>query len=284
MVNFFNSIFTRPFGWVLCQIYELVGSYGIALIIFTILAKLILLPFQMKSKKSMIGMQKIQPKLKELEKKYKNDKERYAIAVQKLYKEENVSMMGGCLPLLITFPIMLGLYAIVRQPLSFMLGFGEEQIRQLAEIVGVTIGNSPISNMEIPIAAQMGAHAEQIKAAFGDITIIENFNFLGINLSQTPSFARFDILWIIPILSGASSYFFSWLSKKYQPVQSNEQAAASSGMMNVMMPLMSVWIAFIVPAGLGFYWIINNLLSAVQEPVLQWYYTKYKPSKTGGNK
>ncbi len=283
MINLFNTIFTRPFAWVLLQIYNIIGSYGVALILFTILAKLILLPFQMKSKKSMIGMQKIQPKLAELEKKYKNDKERYAIAVQKLYKEENVSMMGGCLPLLCTFPIMLGLYAIVRQPLTFMFGLDENTITRIAETVGISIQNGSLSNMEIQIAAAMGQYADKILEIAPNVKIID-FNFLGINLAQTPSFSQVNLLWIIPILSGVTSYFFSWISKKYQPAPANEQAASTNSMMTMMMPLMSVWIAFVVPAGLGFYWIINNILSAVQEPALQWYYTKYKPSKTGGSK
>ncbi len=282
MINLFNTIFTRPFAWVLLQIYNIIGSYGIALVLFTILAKIILLPFQMKSKKSMIGMQRVQPKLAELEKKYKNDKERYAIAVQKLYKEENVSMTGGCLPLLCTFPIMLGLYAIVRQPLTFMFGLDAHTIERIAETVGISIQGS-ISNMEIQIAAAMGQYADKILEIAPNVKIID-FNFLGINLAQTPSFSQVNLLWIIPILSGVTSYLFSWISKKYQPAPANEQAASTNSMMTMMMPLMSVWIAFVVPAGLGFYWIINNLLSAAQEPALQWYYTKYKPSKTGGTK
>ncbi len=253
----------RPFGWVLMQLYEIFGSYGISLILFTLLAKLVLLPFQMKSKKSMIGMQKIQPKLKELEKKYKDDKEKYALAVQKLYKEENVSMMGGCLPLLLTFPIMLGLYAVVRQPLTFMFGMDEAAIKALAEQFKVAL-DMGVSNAEIQIAAVSG---------------MVDFNFLGIDLSGTPSFSQFNILWIIPILSGATSYLFSWISKKYQPAPANGQENPSTGMMTMLMPLMSVWIAFVVPAGLGFYWVVNNLLSVAQEPALQWYYSKYKPSK-----
>lgn len=279
MIELFNTVFTRPFAWLLLQIYNFVGSYGIALIIFTIIAKLVLLPFQMKSKKSMIGMQKIQPKLAELEKKYKNDKERYALAVQKLYKDENVSMMGGCLPILLTMPIMFGLYAVVRQPLTFMFGLSEDVIVRLAETVGIAV-NGSTSALEIQIAAEMGKYVEQIQQIAPNVTIID-FNFLGINLAEVPSVSLINALWIIPALSGATSYLYSWVSRRYQtpPSQQNEQAATTNNMMTIMMPLMSVWIAFIVPAGLGFYWIVNNLLMTAQEPFLQWYYTKYKPGK-----
>ena len=202
--------------------------------------------------------------MRELEKKYKDDKERYAVAVQKLYKEENVSMMGGCLPLLLTLPIMFGLYAVVRQPLTFMFGMDEGAIKALASQFNVPL-EMAANNAEIQIAALSGKI---------------DFTFLGIDLSGTPSFSVINILWIIPILSGLSSYFVSWISKKYQPAP--QEGQPNTGMMTMLMPLMSVWIAFVVPAGLGFYWVVNNLLSALQEPVLQWYYTKFKPSKKQG--
>lgn len=279
MIGLFNTIITRPFGWILFQLYDIIGSYGIALVLFTIISKLIMLPFQMKSKKSMIGMQRIQPKMKELEKKYKNDKERYAIAVQKLYKEENVSLMGGCLPLLITMPIMFGLYAVVRQPLTFMFGLSQDIISKIAETVGVALNGMSTSTMEIQIAAAMGKYVDQIHAIVPNLKII-NFHFLGINLAEVPSFMVINTLWIIPILSGISSFFYSWMAKKYQGnTEVNAQAASMNNMMTYIMPLMSVYIAFVVPAGLGFYWIVNNLLMIAQEPLLNWYYTKYKPAK-----
>ena len=178
----------RPFGWLLMQIYDLFGSYGIALIIFTLLAKLVLLPFQMKSKKSMIGMQRIQPKMKELEKKYKDDKERYALAVQQLYKEEGVSMMGGCLPLLLTLPIMFALYSVIREPLTFMFNMPE------AEITGYI--------QQFELGANVASPQIEVAKMLGKI----DFSFLGLDLSAVPSFdfSKLDILWIIPILSGLS--------------------------------------------------------------------------------
>lgn len=281
MINFFNSIITRPFGWLLYQIWEFVGSYGIALIIFTLIAKIILLPFQMKSKKSMMDMQRIQPQLKELEKKYKNNKEKYSLEVQKLYKREKVSMTGGCLPLLLTMPIMLGLYAVVRQPLTFMFGFDQDLIRQIAGVVGVaTEGVKNISHVEIQIASLMGDFQTQLAAIVPNMKVID-FHFLGIDLAAMPQFTVISLLWIIPLLSGLTSYGYSMLVKKYQPVNTanNPQADTMNGCTTYMMPLMSVYIAFVVPAGLGFYWIVNNLLMMAQEPLLQWYYTKYKPSK-----
>lgn len=281
MINFFNTIITRPFGWVLYQLWEFIGSYGIALIIFTLLAKIILLPFQMKSKKSMVDMQRIQPQLKELEKKYKNNKEQYSLAVQKLYKKEKVSLTGGCLPLLLTMPIMLGLYAVVRQPLTFMFGFDQDLIRQIAEIVGVATDNvKNMSYLEIEIASKMGEFQTQLNSIIPNLKVID-FHFLGLDLAAIPQLSQISVLWIIPALSGLTSYAYSMLVKKYQPApaSNNDQAQAMNGCTTYMMPLMSVYIAFIVPGGLGFYWVVNNVLMMAQEPLLNWYYTKYKPSK-----
>jgi len=273
------SFIAKPFGWVLAQLYSLIGSYGVALIVFTIFAKLILLPFQIKSKKSTVAMQRIQPRLKELEKKYKNNKEAYATAVQKLYKEENVSMAGGCLPLLITLPIMLGLYAVVRQPLTYMFGVSAENIEKLAELVNVTVQGN-VSNHEIQIASLLSQKAVEAQAIVPNLPIVD-FSFLGINLAAVPSFARLDALWLIPLLSGLTSYAYSWMMKKKQPQMSGDQAAGMNGMMTYMMPLMSAYIAFIVPAGLGLYWIFNNILMFAQEPLLDLY---IKKQEKGGTK
>ncbi len=271
----FNTLIVQPFGWVLRQCFELVGSYGVALIIFTIFAKLVLLPFQMKSKKSMMDMQRIQPRMKELEAKYKDDKERYAQEVQKLYKKENVSMFGGCLPLLITLPIMIGLYNVVRQPLTYVLGLSAEQITAVADALraaGAAIGETRGYMLELNVASFINEYHEVASAVVPGLGYID-FNFLGIDLAAIPDFKYINALWIIPALSGLTSYGYSWLMKKSQGAAAN-QPGGMGGMMNLMMPLMSVYIAFIVPAGLGFYWIISNILSAVQEPLLTVYYKR----------
>lgn len=272
----FNALIVQPFGWVLRQCFNIVGSYGVALIIFTIFAKLILLPFQMKSKKSMMDMQRIQPKLKELENKYKNDKERYAQEVQKLYKKENVSMFGGCLPLLITLPVMIGLYSVVRQPLTYILGLSAEQITAIAEAMkeaGAAINISRGYMTELNVASLLGQYQSVAEAVVPGIGQIDFF-FLGLDLAAIPNFKYITPLWIIPIVSGITSYLYSWITKKSQGTQSAANQPGMNGMMNIMMPLMSVYIAFVVPAGLGFYWIISNILSAAQEPLLTVYYKK----------
>ncbi len=281
----FTALIVEPFGWLLKLCYNLVGNYGIAIIIFTLLSKLVILPFQMKSKKSMMEMQRLQPKLRELEKKYKDDKERYALETQKLYKKEGVSMFGGCLPMLITLPIMIGLYSVVRQPLTYIFDITPEQIQTLADAfraAGAKISSTSGYMLQIDVCSLISKYPDVVASITPNLTNL-NFNFLGIDLSLIPNFKYITILWIIPVLSGLTAWVSNLLIRRSQGKQITEQAAATNGMMNIMMPLMSVWIAFMVPASLGLYWIISNVLTAVQEPLLTAYY-KNKAEKAGEEK
>lgn len=276
----FTALIVEPFGWLLKICYNLVGNYGVAIIIFTLLSKLVILPFQMKSKKSMMEMQKLQPKLRELEKKYKDDKERYALETQKLYKKEGVSMFGGCLPMLITLPIMIGLYSVVRQPLTYIFDITPEQIQTLADAfreAGAKITSTSGYMLQIDVSSLLSKYPDIVASITPNLTNLD-FNFLGIDLSLIPNFKYITILWVIPVLSGLTAWISNLLIRRSQGKQITEQAAATNGMMNIMMPLMSVWIAFMVPASLGLYWIISNLLTAVQEPLLTAYY-KNKAAK-----
>lgn len=284
----YTALIVEPFGWLLKVCYNLVGNYGVAIIIFTILSKIVMLPFQMKSKKSMLDMQRLQPRLAALEKKYKDDKERYSLEVQKLYKKEGVSMFGGCLPMLITLPIMFGLYSVVRQPLTYIFDITPEQIQALADAfigAGAKITNTSGYMLQIEVANRLSAFPEIVASIAPNLANLD-FNFLGLDLSAIPNFRasiqNFNpsewIMWIIPALSGLTAWLSNLLLRRGQGKAMTEQAAATNGAMNLMMPLMSVWIAFCVPASLGLYWIISNIISAVQEPLLTKYY-KNKAAK-----
>ncbi len=273
-----------PFGYVLKWCYMLVQNYGVAIIIFTLLSKFIILPFQMKSKKSMMEMNRLQPKLKELERRYKDDKQKYSMEVSKLYKKEGVSMMGGCLPLLITLPIMIGLYSVVRQPLTYIFDISADQIKQMAEVLmqnGVTQGIENVIErggymLEMGVASHIKEYGHLFTSIAPNLEGVD-FNFLGIDLAATPNFKYITWLWAIPILSGVTSWLSGWIMRRGQPV--NEQTQQTNGMMNFLMPAMSVYIAFVVPTGLGLYWIISNILTTAQEPLLTAYYKKKAEQK-----
>ena len=141
-----TNIITAPFAWVMRLFYELTGSYGWTLILFTLVVKLIMLPFQLKGKKSMVRMGRLSNKQAELQKKYANNQQKYQEELQKLYTEAGVNPMGGCLWSFLPLAILLPLYSIVRLPLQYFLRLGTdviEQIRTLAESVAMWPAAAP---------------------------------------------------------------------------------------------------------------------------------------------
>lgn len=253
MGNLFATFINYPLGAVLNYIYEFVNSYGLALVIFTIIVKTVLLPLSIKQTRSTMEMQKVQPLIQKIQKKYKNNKEKLNEELMKVYKEHNINPAGGCLPLLIQFPIIIGLYRVIYRPLKFMLRLSEEKIAEL----GASF-NPPIdAKNEIAIAKQSD---------------LINLKFLGLDLAGTCSISNPSPLWSIPILAGITTYLFSYLTQKSQASNNTNaqsgQAAAMTSSMTKIMPIMSVVICFQLPAGIGLYWIIANIYSIFQQLIM----------------
>ncbi len=267
-MNIFDFLIVKPFAFVLRSIYDLVGSYGLAIIIFTIVSKIIILPLSIKSKKGMVKIQKLQPKLKELEERYKNDKQKYQEEMAKLYQTEDVSPMSGCLPTLITLPIMMGLYWPISEPLKHLMNLTAEQIALITERLGMTTQTGYVS--QIAIAQKVYENFDLVKDISPNI-IPMDMNFLGINLGATPSFTTFNLLFLIPIISGLTAFLLNKLTTYLQYRSTGVQPANQGQMMVLMMPLMSVWIGFSLPAGLGLYWITSNIVAMIQEVFLSKY-------------
>lgn len=275
-----TNIITAPFAWVMRLFYELTGSYGWTLILFTLVVKLIMLPFQLKGKKSMVRMGRLSNKQAELQKKYANNQQKYQEELQKLYTEAGVNPMGGCLWSFLPLAILLPLYSIVRLPLQYFLRLGTdviEQIRTLAESVGYVASGSAAYE-QINLAKFVTDHWESFQAKFDGLMPL-NFQFLGLDLSAAPTsaFQDFHFDWaligliLIPLLSG----FLGWLQTRIT-MTSNGQSANQPGMkgMNIFMPLFSVYICFTLPASLGIYWIGSSVFSIIQEATLGRYYNK----------
>lgn len=278
MGDIFGILIVRPFGMILAAIYKAVGSYGLAVILFAVLAKIILMPLAYKNKKSMKKMQALSAKQQELQKKYGKNRERLNEEIQRLYEKEGVSPMSGCLTTFIQLPIMMALYYAVQKPLTYMIGLYEADIAGLANLVGVEMTSQNAYTVQLTIAEALnkfvdaaGNFGAEVQNALVTDGIMQymfpiNFEFLGINLSQTPSFKDFSILWLIPILSGLTAFISSMAMQKIQGT--SQQMQGSMKTMLYLMPLMSVYFGFILPASIGIYWIANNLLSIVQELVL----------------
>lgn len=282
MGNLFSVLITEPLGAILGFIYSFVNSYGLTIILFTIVIKIILLPLAIKQQKSMAQQQKIQPLIAEIQKKYKNDKEKMNQEMMKLYQEHKFNPAGGCLPLLIQLPIIFGLYRVIYRPLTYILNITtDEQRKALLGALNTDVVLEHFTNKEIVIAEQMQkVNIEVLRNATGiaDLQYID-FNFFHIvNLAQTPNFTQVSALWLIPILAAATTYISSYLTTKLSmsSAAQNEQAAQMQNSMMKMFPLMTGFICFTLPAGVGLYWIISNLVQMIQQVFLNKYFAPAK--------
>lgn len=274
MAEIFGFI-AQPMGLFLKFIYNTLAfhNYGLAIILFTIFIKLILLPLTIKQYRSTAKMQEIQPLLQEAQKRYKNDKEKLNQEMMRIYTENKYNPASGCLPLLVQLPILFSLYWVISQPLKYMFQKSNETIQALFNLIPKEIAESIQSfSYDIPILNYFNEHPEEIIKAEGLLAKNEvvDLNFLGIfNLGLTPTFdytkivsdLRYLPLILIPVLAAVST----WLSTKYaMPAPSNDSAAPAASMTKVM-PFITAFFAFSVPAGLGLYWIISNLVQIGQQ-------------------
>lgn len=274
-MNFLYTIFSTPFGYVMRLIYQVVGSYGWSIFLFALLVKILMLPLGFKQKRSMMEVQRIQPKVQKIQKTYARDQRRMQEELQNLYDQEGVSPMAGCGTSLIILPVMFGLYGVILQPLTYFMQLTAAQISEIANRLGVEMTGG---YAQINLAHQIYLNFDKVADVSAKLMPV-SFTFGPINLAEAANFKQFSVQWVIPILAALSSLGLSWLTQKLSAQNANPQAQASNRMMMFMMPLMSLWFCFALPAGLGVYWISNNVLSAAQE----YFLTKWMKKKLEGS-
>ena len=298
-----SDIVTVPFGFILKVLYDLTTNYGVAIILFSILVKLVLLPMNAKGKKSMMKMSRLTPDIERIKKKYPDDTNKQQQLTQELYKKEGVSTCSGCLwsfiPLLILFP----LYTVIRQPIEYMLGATAENAAAIVDVIKTAAPELFGKNdfyAEMIAARHIPDFVEQIRAVLPEISEATlagvNFDFLGIDLGRQPSinffaWEAFDWanigLFLLPVLSAASSVLSMLISNKQNDsVVTNEKGiqdkeAAKNSQQNQtaktmmwMMPIMSLWIGFTVPAALSVYWLISGVLGTIADTFMTKHYRK----------
>ena len=292
-----GKIITKPFAWLMIWLYRLTGSYGWAIILFALAVNLILTPFMAKSKKSMMHSTRLQPRIAELQRRHEGNPQKLNAEMQKLYREEGVNPMSGCIWSLIPFPILIALYSVIRQPLTRMMFVAEEFVTTLQNFLveqGLyTLPSRADAYVEIKLTKLAHDNWDLIQSGLADKLdpnfMNVDFSFLGLNLGDQPRWNFFvdtnwsDVhvwlpalgLFLIPFISA----FLSWLSMKISsasnpPAAQNEQSAATMKSMNLMMPLMSVWICFVMPAAMGIYWIANSVFGMARDYVLTKIYKK----------
>ena len=288
------DIILTPFAWLLQLFYNFCGSYGLALILFALVVKVVLFPLSIKSKRSMIQMNILQGQMQKLQKQYGKDRQRYNLEVQKLYEKEKVNPMGGCLWSLIPLIILMILYPIIREPIHYMMGINNaDTLNAIAQAVNwntvavdngwiqqagqsfANLGYNQLYLASLITQENLSAVQAAVTAAGGAAETIFpiNFSLLGlVDLSQVPQLQFWLIkggfgLFLLPVISAVSGVLFSLISIKTNAInkQSAQANNSTAKTMLIISPIISLWIGFTMPAALCLYWVANNLLSMVQE-------------------
>ncbi|MBE6890421.1 MAG: YidC/Oxa1 family membrane protein insertase [Ruminococcaceae bacterium] len=288
------DIINVPLALLLKLCYMLVNNYGVAIILFAVLTKVLLFPLGIKGEKSRLQQVAMQPKVNALQQKFKGNTRdpKYNEELQALYNAEGFSPFAGCLPQLIQLPIILGLWNAIRQPLTYISGLGQKTLytvvhtlydNGVANIVtelekyavdGVLDPDKVVSwlkSSEIRLATIIGegSNMELLSGVLPEDFELLNMSFFGLNLGMKPSdYGLLALTTLIPILSGVTSFLGSFIIQKINGTSDNSQ----NGSMNMLlytMPLISIWLGYSFPIGVGIYWIASNLLNMLQSLVLK---------------
>jgi len=286
MFNWLYKLLGTVLGW-FSSLFG--GSYALGLLLYALAFKILFLPFSIKQQKNQIAMAKLTPKISLIRAKYKGRTDR--VTQQKMQQEmmelqqkEGYSPFSGCLPMLIQLPLIIFLYNVIRKPLSFIAKVSDEVILKVHNLVNPdNILESAKNIDQIDLISKINAYINdpaigglnlhKISNTGLDVTLIPDFHLFGINLAATPSIVNFSILVLIPVLAAGFQWLTMWLTRKFngtgtQLQGQDAQAQASMKMMDLIMPLMTLFIAFGFSGMLGLYWIYQSIFSIIQMFIL----------------
>lgn len=237
-------------GWLLAQMCDIFGgNFALSIFIFTLIMNFVFMPLNIKQQKSMASQARMKNKMDKIKEKYKDDKAAQQQAMGELMQESGSNPMSGCLLMFIRLPFFVAIYTAVQRPLTFLLGASKELIEAAQKTLSVKSEMAVLENIEKLKGSEIFDLATDI-----------NFDFLGLNLTQQPEFSQPSLIWIIPLLSFATSILSTFVTTQMQK-KTNPGAAQGAGCMYVIMPFFSLFIAFGVPGAVGFYWACSNLVS-----------------------
>lgn len=268
------------FGYIQWAFFELTNNYGVALILFTLLVKVLLFPMFVKQQISVSNNARLSQKQKEIQQRYANDKQRQNIEVAKLYEQEGVNPASGCLTMLLPLVILFGVLGAVYNPLVCTLHIPANKVNEAVSLLGTIpgVGTAFSSRYgEIEIIKLFPAIRDQL--TMFTAAEIENiaqfnagFNFLGLDLLATPKYSSFgSMMWIIPALCLVTSVLTTYMTQKKQPNQAMGQGCMKYS--TYLLSLFTAWIAYTVPAAVGLYWLTGNVLQVFQTMVMNKYYS-----------
>lgn len=287
------QLLANLFGYILAFLYDLVNNYGLAIILFTVIIKLVLLPLSIKQQRTMKKSSELQEKMKVIQFKYKNNPEKMNQEVMNLYKTENMSPFSGCLTAIIQMLLLLSIFYLVRSPLTFMEKIPTEQLNQY--VSQLQEEGKSVSNVypEIDLIREANWLKEKNPEDENVDKLNLQMNFLGLDLSKIPQQNMTDYtVYIIPALYILSSFISIRMTTKMQEKQNKEKqkkalidgktgeeekentenemdaVMQTNKMMSWMMPIMSISIAFVAPLGLALYWLVSNILMIAERLIL----------------
>lgn len=272
--TFIQEVFADPFGLVLGGFYSLTHSYVFAIFVLTLLVKLCLLPFSVKQYSNQKRREQLKPQVKKIKEQFSGNKKRIEEEIQKLYKKEKVgSGNSGCATSIIQMIVFIGLYGVISRPLSSILGFSQEKITAISNLVANNANTAEINLLHSIVDYKDTLLQSNILSPENlqeIITLKEKFHFAGIDLSLTPQLTEPNILWIIPlsvlIISILSSLYSHVLRRKKHPNIKGKFTALEA--VPFVTPLITFLFTFLLPTGIGFYWAMSSLLSLIQKIAL----------------
>lgn len=283
MFSFFRFI-PEILGQLLLFIYNNVTfhHYGLAIIVFTIIVKLALIPLTLKQQKSAAKMQELQPLIQEIQRKYKNDREKQSQEMMKLYQEHKYNPASGCLPLLVQMPILISLFYVIKEPFTYMFKLSSDKLENLKNMT--VVGKGLYWQLEVP--SDKAQELLNLKFQMEEIIGPIKFNLAKVptwNLSKLfgSEMSTYLPIFLIPVLAIITTYLSTkMMSAKTNNVNNNNKkdeydaAAAMQKNMLIMAPLMTGFISFQAPAALGLYWLTGNVFQILQQLFLNKYFKK----------
>lgn len=290
------AFFANIFGYLLNLLYDLIGNYGLAIILFCIIIKLLMLPISIKQQKTMKKSVKLQSKMKEIQFKYKNDPEKLNQETLRLYKEENMSPFSGCFSAIIQIILLLSVFYLVRSPITYMRKIDTNIIDKYETIVKEEEISSNSNYLEIDIIRNINNIRQLDREDVKEEELEEmqiNMNFLGLDLSQVPSQNTSDWkVFILPVIYVIVSVISMKITMNIQNTKNKEktdltktdnnkeenQEEDKEDMMDAMnqvnknmsmvFPIMYLTVALIAPLGLALYWLVNSILMLAERLIL----------------
>lgn len=293
-MGFISELIGYPLGFIMWAIYQVFKNYGISILLFTLVTRLVLFPLSVKQQKSSAAMAAFSPKLEKLKKQYANNPQKLQEEQMKLYAEEDINPMASCLPLIPQLLFLYGIFDVVYRPLTHILHITKAEVETLKQIAAPLFeGNRYFETRPEIYILQAVQDNEALFTSSGisaeilnKIAAFDNKLFGLIDLGTVPNslFAEgANTVWnaasiglfLIPVISGVIQLIMTIYTNAKQK-KLNPEASAQMGSMNLMfyiMPVFSIWMAFSFPAGIGYYWICSSLVGFVQSIVLNKIYT-----------